>query len=95
MQFCAAFQQQLDLARTIGEAVAAAGLLATRRVDIRLANGQTLSLDGFRIIDETKFLALPDETFLAWRKNNWLGLIYAHMLSMRRWEVFAPQPPRS
>lgn len=90
LQFCAAFQQQLDFARTIGEAVAAAGLLAARRVDIRSAGGQILSLDGFRVIDEPKFNALADETFLAWRKSNWLGVIYAHLLSMRRWEVFAP-----
>jgi hypothetical protein len=94
LQFCAAFQQQLDLARTIGEAVAGAGLLAARRVDIRLAGGQTSSLDGFRVVDEAKFNALLDETFLTWRKNNWLGVIYAHLLSMRRWEVFAPQPSR-
>jgi hypothetical protein len=95
LRFCAAFQQQLDLARTIGEAVTAAGLLAERRVDLRLAGGQTRSLDGFRVIDEPKLNALPDETFLAWRKNNWLGVIYAQMLSMRRWEVFADLPPRT
>lgn len=95
LQFCVAFQQQLDLARTIGEALATADLLVARRVDVRLANGQTLSLDGFRVIDEVKFNALPDETFLAWRKNNWLGVIYAQMLSMRRWEVFAGTPPRA
>lgn len=95
LQFCAAFQQQLDLARTIGEGVAAAGLLAARRVDIRSADGQTASLDGFRVVDEAKFNALPDETFLAWRKNNWLGVIYAQMLSMRRWEVFTSLPPRT
>jgi hypothetical protein len=95
LRFCAAFQQQLDLARMIGEAVAAAGLLAARRVDIRSADGQTSSLDGFRVVDEEKFNALPDETFLTWRKNGWLGVIYAQMLSMRRWEVFAGQPPRA
>ncbi len=75
--------------------MAAAGLLAARRVDIRSPDGKALSLDGFRVIDESLFNALPDETFLAWRKSNWLGVIYAHMLSMRRWEVFADLPPRT
>lgn len=95
LRFCVAFQQQLDLARAIGEAVAAAGILAARRVDVRSAEGQSLSLDGFRVIDEAKFNSLPDETFVVWRKNNWLGVIYAQMLSMRRWEVFAGVPPRA
>jgi hypothetical protein len=95
LKFCADFQVQLDLSRMIGEAVASAGLLASRRVDVRSADGKAMSLDGFRVIDEARFNALLDETFLTWRKNNWLGVIYAHLLSMRRWEVFAGFPPQT
>ena len=95
LRFCVTFQQQFDLARTIGEALTAAGLLVVKRVDVRSASGQTLSLDGFRVIDEAKLNALPDQTFLAWRKNGWLGVIYAQMLSMRRWEVFVGSPLRT
>jgi hypothetical protein len=93
LQFCVAFQQQFDLARAVGEALAAAELLVVRAVNIRSASGHSMTLDGFRLIDEAKFNALPDETFLAWRKNGWLGVIYAQMLSMRRWEVFASSSP--
>jgi hypothetical protein len=43
----------------------------------------------FRIIDEARFDALPDSTFLTWRRRGWLGLVYAHFPSMRRWQGFA------
>lgn len=95
LKFCAAYQAQFDFARAIGEAVAAAGLLVDRRFDLRRGDGSVISLDGFRIIDEGRFNALSDETFLTWRKRNFLGTIYAHMLSMRRWAVFADLAPKA
>lgn len=92
VDFCQAFQTQFDLARSFGEALEAAGLLVPKRVDIQLPDGTRLSLDRFRVIDEARFDALPDATFLTWRRRGWLGLIYAHFLSMRRWQAFAAPP---
>lgn len=85
LEFCLAFEVQLDIARAFAEAARGAGLLATRRADLRLNDGNRLSLDGFRVIDEARFDTLPNETFLLWRRNGWLGLAYAHLLSMRKW----------
>lgn len=93
LRFCAAFQQQLDLARSIGEAVAAAGLLAARRVEIRSADGQNLSLDGFRVIDEAKFNALDDATVLDWRRKGWLPLVYCHLISISNWSNLVDRVP--
>ncbi|MGH6975962.1 MAG: SapC family protein, partial [Stellaceae bacterium] len=45
-------------------------------------------LQRFRVIDEARFDALPDELFLRWRRAGWLGLAYSHLLSMRRWQSF-------
>jgi hypothetical protein len=92
IEFCRAFQVQIDLARAFGEAVETAGLLLPKRVDIQLPDGKRMSLERFRIIDEARFDALPDATFLAWRRRGWLGLVYAHFLSMRRWQGFSVPP---
>jgi hypothetical protein len=89
VEFCRAFQAQFEVARAFGEALESAGLLMPRRVDIQQPDGTRMSLDRFRLIDEARFDALPDATFLAWRRRGWLGLIYAHFLSMRRWQGFA------
>jgi hypothetical protein len=94
IEFCRAFQVQIDLARAFGEAVETAGLLLPKRVDIQLPDGKRMSLEHFRIIDEARFDALPDATFLAWRRRGWLGLVYAHFLSMRRWQGFAVPPAK-
>ena len=87
-QFCQAFQNQFDLGRAFGEALRAANVLLPRRADVRRADGKTLSLQRFRVIDEARFDALPDELFLRWRRAGWLGLAYSHLLSMRRWQSF-------
>ncbi len=87
-QFCQAFQTQFDLTRAFGEALAAADVLVARRADVRRSDGRTLSLQRFRVIDEARFDALPDELFLRWRRAGWLGLAYSHLLSMRRWQSF-------
>lgn len=87
-QFCQAFQTQFDLARAFSAALLAAGVLVPRRADVRGPGGKTLSLQRFRVIDEARFEALPDELFLRWRRAGWLGLAYSHLLSMRRWQSF-------
>ncbi len=92
IEFCRSFQVQVDLARAFGEAVEAAGLLLPKRADIQLPDGRRMSLERFRIIDEARFDALPDATFLTWRRRGWLGLVYAHFLSMRRWQGLAVPP---
>lgn len=63
-------------------AVAEAQLLVERKADVTLIDGGHLSLDGFRVIDEQKFNALPEKTFLEWRRRGWLAPIYFHLQSM-------------
>jgi hypothetical protein len=88
LQFCLEFQRQHDAAQAFAAAVDEASLLVDYRADVR-RGGKVMSLSGFRVIDETKFNQLPDETFLAWRKRGWVALAYAHLMSMRRWEALA------
>jgi len=86
LEFCLAFEMQLGVARNFAEALRAAGILVVRRADLRFNDGSRRTLDGFRVIDEGLFDAMPNDTFLSWRRNGWLGLVYAHLLSMRNWQ---------
>jgi hypothetical protein len=68
--------------RAFAAAIAAAQLLIERKAEVTLSNGEHLSLDGFRVIDEQKFNALPESTFLEWRARGWLAPIYFHLQSL-------------
>jgi hypothetical protein len=85
LDFCRAFQDGYTVTREFGEAVAAADLLVENRADIALDGGEKLTMSGFRVIDEKRFNALPDATFLEWRKRGWLPLVHCHLMSMGNW----------
>ena len=44
---------------------------------------EQFNLRGFRIVDETKFNALPDEVFLEFRRKGWLHAITSHLVSVQ------------
>lgn len=87
LDFCRAFQNEYSQTQEFAKAVVEANLLVENRADIVLESGEKLSMDGFRIIDEERFNALPDETFLEWRSRGWLPLVYCHLISTNNWEV--------
>jgi hypothetical protein len=85
LEYCRAFQGDYSYTQEFANAVAAADLLIENRADISLNSGEKISLSGFRVIDEKRFHALPDETFLNWRDRGWLPLVYCHLLSANNW----------
>jgi hypothetical protein len=89
LQFCAAFQQQFERAQAFSAALEEQGLLADYRAELRVPGGKPVTLAGFRVIDEAKFNALPDEVFLDWRRKGYGALVHAHLMSMHRWSALA------
>lgn len=87
LDFVREFQGQHAFTAEFMAAISAAGLLTEKRADITLNDGQRLSLSGFMVIDEDLFNQVPAEEFLRWRERGWLGLIYAHLLSVRSWST--------
>lgn len=85
LAFCRDYQAQHKLAAEFAAAVAAAELLVEHRAEVTLRDGQRMSLAGFKVIDERRFGALPDETFLQWRRKGWLSLAYSHFFSIGAW----------
>jgi hypothetical protein len=69
-------------------------LLSTRAARIKLKSGETRTLTGFRLIDERKFNALPDEVFLEWRGRGWIGLVYSHLGSQTCWTTLVDRAAR-
>jgi len=85
LELCTQFQRDAQATRAFVQAAEAKGILVERRADVALERGGKMALAGFRVIDETRFSALDDATFLEWRKNGWIGLVYCHLLSTAAW----------
>jgi hypothetical protein len=64
-------------------------LLAPRTVSVGTPDGRTVELGGFLSIDEHRFRALPDETFLALRRKGWMAAIYAQLNAALNWTRLA------
>lgn len=89
LEFCKSFHAATLQSREFCAALEKSGILVGREADIPLPNGQKLKFGGFRMIDEAKFAALPDATYLEWRKKGWVGACYAAMMSGAHWNRLA------
>ncbi len=86
LEFCSAYQGQHAFTLEFTATLEKYSLLVDNRAAITMASGEKLSLSGFRVIDEEKFMALPDDVFLDWRQRGWISLVYCHLLSMGNWQ---------
>lgn len=82
LTFLTRVHTETRLAAAFGAALSEAQLLIERKAEVTLADGERLSLDGFRIVDEARFNALPEKSFLDWRVRGWLAPIYFHLQSL-------------
>jgi hypothetical protein len=94
LAFAKDFQTQNAFTSEFAKAVAASGILVDRRADVTLESGERISLAGFRVIDEASFNNLPPADLLAWRDRGWLGLIYAHFISIGTWAALIDRVAR-
>jgi len=85
LNYCGAFNRSVEITQAFCRELQERGLLVDQRADLVAPDGQRISLSGFRVIDEQKFNALPDDVFVEWRKRNWVGIVYAHLMSLGRW----------
>ncbi len=83
--FCKAYKSELDRTKELVRQIVDAGITVARRADVTLPGGGKAAVGGFRIVDEKKLGALPDEAFLALRKSGALTIIYCHLMSMGAW----------
>jgi SapC len=76
-------ETEIQRTRLFGNLMVDADLLQPMRFDATLPDGQTISVDGFLTVDETKLAALSDAKILEFHKNGVMGLIHAHQISLR------------
>jgi hypothetical protein len=86
LEFCKSYHAAAQHTVEFGKALAASGILVDRQAEINIGGGKRINFAGFRIIDEEKLSALPDATFLEWRKKGWLPFLYAHLFSGAQWQ---------
>jgi hypothetical protein len=85
LAFAHGVHQQLEHAASFAAALAQHDLLVERTAEVAMPGGARHLVQGFRIVDETRFNALPDAVWLDWRRRGWIGLLHAHLLSQGRW----------
>jgi SapC len=104
LKFLRDYQAQFDLTRRFGERLRALGLLEPTQSEVKLDNGQAISLTGFAAVNRDRLKALPPETTLEMARSDELELIHLHLHSLRRFELLGqrlalrmhvPPTPRS
>jgi hypothetical protein len=89
LEFCTSYHNHYVITRSFCKEIRDAGLLVPSQSNAKLANGRTIDLGNFQMIDEQKLNSLPDETILAFHKKGWLPLIYFSLMSGSHWKKLA------
>lgn len=85
LEFCRSYQAAAEQTTEFANHIEQSGILVDRHAEVRLQTGQSLTLSGFRQVDEVKYYALADDIVLQWHKNRWTRFVYAHLLSTGNW----------
>lgn len=77
-------QVEVELFRTrgLGYRLNELGLLRDMRFDVTLGTGQTVAVDGFLTVDDSKLKELADDVVLDLHKRGILALAHAHLISL-------------
>lgn len=95
LEFCLAYHREFEATRQFTGALMTQGLLTANQANLRLMQGERLSVGGFHVVEEAKFNSLPSEIFLDWRSRGWLGLVYCHLISIGSWSNLIDRAPAS
>lgn len=70
-------------AATFAKTLAERGLLREMHAEVKLDNGQQMTITGFQVVDEAKLVELSNADLAAMARSGELALIHAHLLSFR------------
>jgi SapC len=80
-QFLMDFHNDMGRTAQFCQQLETLGLLIDRNIDFNLG-GQRMTLNGIKVVDETKLRALPADTVQALFQSGAMGFIHAHLLSL-------------
>ena len=84
LDFLARFDAEALRTRTFTARLAELDLLQPLQADATLPDGTTLTVEGFRVVDEERLRALPDAEVLALHRSGMLMLVHLHRASLAR-----------
>lgn len=82
IEFLQAFDEEAKRTALLCARLQTLGLFTDMKADVNLPNGNTLSVDGFMVVDDARLAALPDATVLELFRSGALALVHAHLLSL-------------
>jgi len=86
MEFCTLFQRHFLATEVVVKQLIDFDLLVTHQVQFSLADGSTLTLKDFKVVDESRLNELGEADFISLRKTGALGAIYSHLISLNSWQ---------
>lgn len=92
IQFVSAFESDTQITEAFVKRIVELGLLHKKELSINApppegGEPKPVKIAEYFGVDEEKFQALPAETLAELRSNGYLGAIYAHFISLMRWEA--------
>lgn len=85
LEFCAAFQRQAAATEAFVARMRELELLIPNQAQFNLANGEMVRIADYFVLDERKLQELPDDAFLALRRDGFMAGIYCHLISTQVW----------
>ena len=82
LNLCIQFKRDADATRSFVEALETHGLLEDRTAQFRVKDGGAFAVTGFMSVDRDRWQALPDDTWLDFRKKGWVTAVELHLASM-------------
>jgi len=82
MEFLQMFETEAQRTRSFCARLAELDLLREMKADATLPQGQTLSVDGFLVVDEEKLHKLDDMIVIEAHRNGMLMLLHLHLASL-------------
>ena len=80
--FLQAFDDEARRTHQLCARVQALGLFTDMKADVTLPDGQSLSVNGFMVVNEEKLAGLSDSAVLELNRSGALGMLHAHLLSL-------------
>ena len=87
LDFLKTFQEEITGTEKMLEPLAQ--VLTMQRLDITRADGAKTSIDGIRLVDREKIMALDDATLAGWVRSGLMAVIDAHLVSLGNMRALA------
>ena len=91
MAMCDAYAQDHARTQAFADALKTHNLLAERSAQLNYADTRQARVQGFRIVDEQAYRALPSAVVVEFHAKGWLDLIVLHLASQASWQTLVDE----